>query len=64
MAMNEPHPLEGIKHVDDYTIDDLNADVLMLSRALVGYLRVVRGAKRAKKERHPVAAAANADTIE
>jgi hypothetical protein len=48
--MSEPHPLKAIKHIDEYTIDDLNADVLMFSRALDGYLRVVRGAKPNQQE--------------
>lgn len=41
--MRKPPPLANVKHADEYTTEDLNADVEEFQLAFVRYLRAIRG---------------------
>jgi hypothetical protein len=50
--MSKPPPLAPVKHADDYTTEDLNADVDAFSRAFDRYMRPSRaGARRTRVRR-------------
>jgi hypothetical protein len=41
-------PLANVKHADDYTIEDLNADVQVFRLAFVQYMRARRSAEASR----------------